>query len=101
MGNLSPDAQAAVTRMQATSAPTQRANHRAKAGRGCRLFPYHAARLFKAETGFSPFEYIRLERLTASARALRGGKSKVLDIALDFVFDSPEDSRAPFPAPSA
>ena len=32
---------------------------------------YHAARVFKGETGLSPFEYIRRERLTASARALR------------------------------
>lgn len=51
---------------------------------------YHAARIFKEETGLSPFEYIRRERLTASAHALRHGKPKVLDIALDFVFDSHE-----------
>ena len=52
--------------------------------------PYHAARLFREETGLSPFEYVRQERLTASARALRSGKAKVLDVALDFVFDSHE-----------
>ncbi|MEA4925893.1 MAG: helix-turn-helix transcriptional regulator [Syntrophomonadaceae bacterium] len=51
---------------------------------------YHAARVFKGETGLSPFEYIRRERLTAAAHALRSGKHKVLDIALDFVFDSHE-----------
>lgn len=51
---------------------------------------YHAVRIFKGETGLSPFEYIRRERLTASAHALRSGKYKVLDIALDFVFDSHE-----------
>lgn len=51
---------------------------------------YHAARLFKRETGLSPFEYIRQERLTNSAHALRNKKAKVLDIALDFVFDSHE-----------
>lgn len=51
---------------------------------------YHAVRLFKEETGLSPFEYIRRERLTASAHALRSGKPRVLDIALDFVFDSHE-----------
>ena len=51
---------------------------------------YHAARLFKEETGLSPFEYIRRERLIQSAYALRNGKPKVLDIALDFVFDSHE-----------
>lgn len=51
---------------------------------------YHAAKVFKWETGMSPFEYIRRERLTASAHALRRGLYKVLDVALDFVFDSHE-----------
>ncbi|MCA9833111.1 MAG: helix-turn-helix transcriptional regulator [Thermomicrobiales bacterium] len=51
---------------------------------------YHAARVFKAETGLSPFEYIRRERLTAAAHALRTSDRRVLDIALDFVFDSHE-----------
>jgi len=51
---------------------------------------YHAARIFKAETGLAPFEYIRRKRLTASAHALRQGDVKVLDMALDFVFDSHE-----------
>ena len=51
---------------------------------------YHAARIFREGTGMSPFEYLRGERLTASAHALRQGKHKVLDIALDFVFDSHE-----------
>jgi len=51
---------------------------------------YHSARIFKEETGLSPFEFIRRERLTAAAHALRQGKNKVFDIALDFVFDSHE-----------
>lgn len=51
---------------------------------------FHAARLFKEATGLSPFEYIRQERLTASAHALRTGSPKVLDIALDYVFASHE-----------
>jgi len=52
---------------------------------------YHAARLFKEETGLSPFEYIRRERLVQSAHVLRKTqKTKILDIALDFVFDSHE-----------
>jgi len=51
---------------------------------------YHAARIFKDNLGISPFEYIRRERLLGSAYALRNGKTKVLDIALDFVFDSHE-----------
>ena len=51
---------------------------------------YHAARLFKNETGSAPFEYIRRERLIGSAYVLRNGNIKVLDTALDFVFDSHE-----------
>jgi AraC-like DNA-binding protein len=51
---------------------------------------FHAARLFKEETGLSPFEYIRRERLVLSARVLRSGKPKVFETALDFVFDSHE-----------
>lgn len=49
---------------------------------------YHADRIFKTATGLSPFEFVRHERLTASAYALRTGKRKVIDVALDFVFDS-------------
>ena len=51
---------------------------------------FHTSRIFKEETGLSLFEYIRRERLTASAFALRGRNEKVLDIALDFMFDSHE-----------
>lgn len=51
---------------------------------------YHAARIFNAETGLAPFEYIRRQRLIASARTLRSGKYRVLDVALDFVFDTHE-----------
>ena len=51
---------------------------------------YHAIRMFKDETGLSPFEYIRRERLVGSAHALREDGQKVLDVALDFVFDSHE-----------
>ena len=49
---------------------------------------YHASRLFKEETGLSPFEYIRRERLVQAALMLRSSKSKVLDVVLDYVFDS-------------
>ncbi|MCL2372602.1 MAG: AraC family transcriptional regulator [Defluviitaleaceae bacterium] len=51
---------------------------------------YHMMRMFKEETGQSPFEYIRQLRLTAAAHALRGGGCKVVDVALDFVFGSHE-----------
>ena len=49
---------------------------------------YHAARVFKEKTGMSPFEYIRRERLLQSAYFLRNYKTKILDVALDYVFDS-------------
>ncbi len=51
---------------------------------------YHAARLFKRHFGQMPFEYIRERRLISAALALRSGGARVLDIALDFVFDSHE-----------
>ena len=51
---------------------------------------YHAARMFKEETGEAPFEYIRRKRLTDAAYTLRKKQSRVLDVALDFVFDSHE-----------
>jgi len=49
---------------------------------------FHAARLFKDETGISPFEYIRQKRLIMAAQQLRNGNPKVLDVAMDYVFDS-------------
>ncbi len=52
--------------------------------------PFYAARIFKAQTRLTPFEYIRAERLSGAAHALRGGEGRVLDVALDFVFDSHE-----------
>lgn len=51
---------------------------------------FHAARLFKRLTGLPPFEYIRSRRLTLAALSLRDGDRRVLDVALDFVFDSHE-----------
>ena len=52
--------------------------------------PWHAARLFKALTGKSPFEYIRLVRLSRAAVRLRDEDVKIVDVAFDFVFDSHE-----------
>ena len=56
---------------------------------------YHAARIFKEQVGRTPFEYLRERRLVCSAfalrsDALRAGGVKVIDVALDFVFDSHE-----------
>jgi AraC-like DNA-binding protein len=57
--------------------------------------PWHAARLFKEATGLSPFCYIRSRRLTKAALLLRDGEERVIDVALDFVFDSTRGSRGP------
>jgi AraC-like DNA-binding protein len=51
---------------------------------------YHMARVFKEVTGIAPFEYIRCQRMLHSAYALRGENVRVLDVALDYVFDSHE-----------
>lgn len=51
---------------------------------------YHMTRVFKKETGLSPFEYIRRERLINSAFELRRGSVRVIDIAFDYIFDSHE-----------
>ena len=52
--------------------------------------PWHAARMFKAHTGKTPFEYIRLRRLSSAARDLSTGSGRVTEVAFDFMFDSHE-----------
>lgn len=52
--------------------------------------PWYAGKIFKEYTGKTPFDFIRARRLTAAAMALRDGKDKIIDVALDFVFDSQE-----------
>ena len=52
--------------------------------------PFHSAKLFKEHLGKAPFEYIRTLRLTQAALKLRDEKVRVLDVAMDFVFDSHE-----------
>lgn len=52
--------------------------------------PWHAARLFKEFTKKNPFEYIRALRLSKAALILRDKDERILDVALDFVFDSHE-----------
>jgi AraC family transcriptional regulator len=49
---------------------------------------WHAARLFREVADKSPFEYIRLRRLSQAARELEEGSARIIDVALDFVFDS-------------
>ena len=91
MGKVNIDCNAAVERMRKyIQAHLQDEITAGDIARAAGYSQYHAARLFKAETDLSPFEYIRRERLVQSAHVLRSGKPKVLDIALDFVFDSHE-----------
>lgn len=52
--------------------------------------PWHSARIFKELTGKTPFEYIRALRLSRAALKLRDEDVRVIDVALDFVFDSHE-----------
>ncbi len=51
---------------------------------------WHTARMFKLYAGNTPFEYIRLLRLSKAALLLRDGRPKVVDVAFDFVFDTHE-----------
>jgi AraC-like DNA-binding protein len=52
--------------------------------------PWHAARIFKEMTGKTPFEYIRELRLSRAAVKLRDEEHRIVDVALDFVFESHE-----------
>lgn len=52
--------------------------------------PWHAAKIFKEMTGKPPFEYIRGLRLSQAALILRDERHRIIDVALDFVFDSHE-----------
>ena len=46
--------------------------------------PWHAARVFKEQTGKNPFDYIRELRLSRAAERLLSGKERVIDVAFDF-----------------
>ena len=52
--------------------------------------PWHSTRIFREYTGKTPFEYIRALRLSRAAVRLRNKDTRVIDVALDFVFDSHE-----------
>ncbi len=52
--------------------------------------PYYSAKIFKRTTGIAPFDYIRRYRLSQSALKLLDEKVRVVDVAMDFVFDSHE-----------
>lgn len=52
--------------------------------------PWHCAKIFKELTGKTPFEYIRMCRLSKAAMEIRDKNLKIVDVAMDFVFDSHE-----------
>jgi len=52
--------------------------------------PWHISKIFKKHTGTALFDYIRALRLSSAALVLRDEKACVLDVALDFVFDTHE-----------
>lgn len=58
--------------------------------RSCGYSPFYCIRIFKELMGKTPFEYIRMLRLSKAALRLRDGNVKVLETALDFMFDSHE-----------
>ncbi|MES9673258.1 helix-turn-helix domain-containing protein, partial [Bacillus pseudomycoides] len=52
--------------------------------------PFHFQRLFQAITGFSVQEYIRNRRLSEAAILLRETKKNILEIAINFQYNSQE-----------
>lgn len=56
---------------------------------------YHFIRLFQSITGYSPNSYIQQRRLSEAALELKNSTKKIVDIAYDYQFGSPESfSRA-------
>ena len=52
--------------------------------------PWHATRLFRELVGIPPLEYLRARRLSWAALKLRDSGDRVLDVALQYAFDSHE-----------
>ncbi|MBN2878388.1 MAG: helix-turn-helix transcriptional regulator [Clostridia bacterium] len=52
--------------------------------------PWHISKIFKGYTGKTIFEYIRSLRLTEAAKSLRDDSPAVVDVALEFIFDTHE-----------
>ena len=48
---------------------------------------YHFARLFKTSTGLSPHQYVLAQRIERAKHLLLGGKSSVIDVALESGFN--------------
>jgi AraC family transcriptional regulator len=51
---------------------------------------YHFIRLFQAFTGHSPKDYLLRRRITEAAKEIRNTRKKLIDIAFDYQFGTPE-----------
>ena len=51
---------------------------------------YHFQRVFSILCGYTLGEYIRMRRLSLAGAELAGGKTKVIDVALKYGYDSPD-----------
>ena len=58
--------------------------------------PYHFARLFRAQTGFTPMGYVRARRLTEAVTLLRDTQMPVQDVALQVGFASQQSFTSAF-----
>src|SRR5579859_3714555 len=56
----------------------------------CAVTRFHLAHAFGDVTGYSVMEYVRLRRLTESAKLLAGGAGSILQVALDSGYGSHE-----------
>src|SRR4030043_446739 len=63
-----------------------------EAARRAACSTFHFQRIFFAINGLTPVEYARRGRLTLAATELSSGNSKVIDIAMKYGYDSPDDS---------
>lgn len=51
---------------------------------------FHFSRVFADTTGFTPYDYLMRRRVTEAAAALLGSEDRVIDVALEYRFGSPE-----------
>lgn len=58
--------------------------------KACGYSPFYCIKIFSELMEKTPFEYIRLLRLSKAALKLRDENVKIIDTALDFMFDSHE-----------
>ena len=54
------------------------------------LSPFYYQRVFGALCGMTVGEYIRARRMTLAAQALSAGNARVIDVALQYGYDSPD-----------